>query len=123
MGAELLPAGFSGEARIARYRAPANTCNACMLKERRTDSDEGREITQQMDSWIGSELRRFHAGISLSLLLLAALIAVAEIFRHSEVRELLVLLPTAAVIFLAGRHMLSRFLALRGQGMSPTISS
>ena len=109
-GEHLLPAGFNSETRIARYRAPANTCNACMLKESCTDSDQGREIVQHMDSWMQSELRRFHAGISLSLLLLAGLIVLAEILRHNRVWEMAVLLGAMGGIVLAGRKLLAGFL-------------
>ena len=110
MGEHLLPTGFNRETRIARYRAPANTCNACMLKDSCTDSDQGREIIQHMDSWMHSELRRFHSGISLSLLLLAGLIDIAEILRHNRVGELVVLFGAMAAIVLAGRQLLSEFL-------------
>jgi hypothetical protein len=77
------------ERRIARYRAPADACNACSLKNNCTDSDEGRLLESRLDSWVESELSRFHRGISLALLLLATIILVAETIRHAEARELL----------------------------------
>jgi hypothetical protein len=48
------------ERRAIRYRAKARVCNACPVKERCTDSDEGREIVQPMDPWPHSEAGRFH---------------------------------------------------------------
>ena len=44
-----------------------------------------------------SELRRFHRGISLALLLLSVIILTVEILRHHELREwiLLAMLLTA----------------------------
>ncbi len=109
MGEHLLPAGISTETRIARYRAPANTCNSCILKDSCTDSDQGREILQHMDSWMQSELRRFHAGISFALLLLAVLIVIAEIPRHNQAAELAVLFLALAAAFWAGRQLPSKF--------------
>jgi hypothetical protein len=41
-----------------------------------------------LDSWVESELRRFHRGVSLALVFLATVILISEIFRHSEFREL-----------------------------------
>jgi Transposase DDE domain len=75
--------------RIVRYRAAAETCNACRLKPYCTDSSEGREIEHRADSWISSELRRFHYGLSLGLLMLAALILVLEVIRYHQPLELL----------------------------------
>ena len=60
--------------RVARYRAQARVCNACRLKEACTDSDTGREIARPLDSWPHSEAGRFHRGIALVLVGLAALV-------------------------------------------------
>jgi hypothetical protein len=73
--------------RMVHYRAPAKACNRCSLKNNCTDSDEGRLLKSPLDSWIESELRRFHRGISLALLLLATIILLAAGFRHSQPRE------------------------------------
>lgn len=72
--------------RTLRYRAPAHACLACCIKQRCTDSDEGREIEHRLDSWLESEIRRFHRGISLVLLLLATFILTAEIIREMPAR-------------------------------------
>ena len=66
------------------YRAPAHVCNRCHIKTDCTDSDRGREIERRLDSWLDSEIRRFHRGLSLALVFLAALILVAEIFFHNN---------------------------------------
>jgi hypothetical protein len=72
------------ERRIIRYRAKAHVCNACPVKDRCTDSDEGREIVQPMDPWPHSEAGRFHRVISLMLVALAALIAVVALTRNQK---------------------------------------
>ena len=66
------------------YRAAPLACNSCALKSRCTDSGEGRVIEHRPDSWLDSELRRFHRGISLLLVGLAAVVLCAELVRYSE---------------------------------------
>jgi hypothetical protein len=85
------------ERKIALYRAPAHKCNACHCKKDCTDSDDGRVLDSRMDSWLQSELRRFYRGVSLTLLLLSAIILTVEILRHHELHEwiLLAMLLTA----------------------------
>jgi hypothetical protein len=96
--------------RIVRYRAAAETCNACPVKAHCTDSPDGREIEQRVDSWVTSELRHFHHGLSLALLTLAALILVVEATRHYEAKEILLLacLLTPTVKAGAGRLLVLR---------------
>jgi hypothetical protein len=94
---------------VARYRAPARACNVCALKPLCTDSPHGREIEHQPDAWFGSELARFHRGMSLTLLLLASAWLVAEMFRHREPHELLLLGGVLVPITLRGAQLLSAF--------------
>lgn len=79
------------EKKIALYRAPAHKCNQCHCKSDCTDSDDGRVLESRLDSWIQSELSRFHRGVSLTLLLLAVLILAIETFRHHGWREWILL--------------------------------
>jgi len=87
--------------RIVRYRAPAQVCNRCAKKKECTDSDDGREVEHRLDLWLQTGLRHFHRGISLALIVLAAVILLAEAARFAQptVRSLLgaLLLATAAV--------------------------
>lgn len=85
---QLLRAETDHKRHIVHYRAPAEACNSCSLKNNCTDSNEGRTLKSHLDSWIESELRRFHRGISLILLFLATVILISETFRHSEFLEL-----------------------------------
>jgi hypothetical protein len=75
---------------VTSYRAPAAACNSCPLKLNCTDSDDGRVVERRVDrvdTWIESELRRFHCGISAVLLLLATVILLAETFRYPKWRD------------------------------------
>jgi hypothetical protein len=86
-GARLERAEIDNDLRVIRYRAPAQTCNGCPIKTRCTDSDTGREIAVSLDPWLSSAIGRFHRGISLALLALAALIMTIELLRHGHGRE------------------------------------
>ncbi len=54
------------------------------LKLNCTDSDTGRLLQRRLDPWFESEIRRFHRGISLTLLFLATVLLLAETFRYSQ---------------------------------------
>ncbi len=110
-GQRLRRTEFDRERRILRYRAPSHICNSCSVKGKCTDSDDGREIEHRLDSWLESEIRRFHRGISLALLLLAGLILAVEIVRYNRPKELLVLLSLLSPISAVGVRLLSVFLA------------
>jgi len=85
------------ERRITHYRAPAHKCNSCAFKKYCTDSDDGRVLESRLDSWLQSELSRFHRVISLALLLLAVIVLLVEMLRFREGNDcyalFIVLLP------------------------------
>jgi hypothetical protein len=112
-GQQLKPIATDYARRLVRYRAPANICNKCSMKHLCTESDEGREIEHNPDSWLESELARFHRGISLSLLTLAALLLIVEMIRHQEATALLVIGPLLLAITLLGTQFFSAFFASR----------
>ena len=66
-GQHLWPEELDHERRLMRYRAKAQICNRCPLKEACTDSDEGREIVRAIDPWPHSEAGRFHRAVSVLL--------------------------------------------------------
>ncbi len=86
--------------RVARYRGKAAVCNACPSKGACTDSDQGREIVQALDPWPHSEAGRFHRGIALAMLALAALVCAAALVRNDDPAELAAL-GSALVVSLA----------------------
>jgi hypothetical protein len=110
-GQQLTRAEVDYERQIVRYRAPADACNTCCLKNNCTDSDEGRVLESRQDSWLESELRRFHRGISLALLLLATIILVAETLRHSEPREIVIVGGLLVSIGVVETKLFSSFVA------------
>jgi hypothetical protein len=86
-GHQLVQLRTDHQRRVTTYRAPASACNSCSLKLNCTDSDEGRVLERRLDTWIESELRQFHRGISLALLLLATVILLGEIVRYPPLRD------------------------------------
>ena len=114
-GQQLKPLATDYGRRLVRYRAPAHICNACSIKHLCTESEEGREIEHHPDSWLESELARFHRGISLCLLVLAELLLIVEMIRHQRAVELLVLGPLSLAITVLGAQFFSAFFAERCQ--------
>jgi len=83
-GHQLIQLETDHHRRTASYRAPASACNSCSLKLNCTDSEGGRVLEKTLDAWIESEIQRFHRGISFTLLLLATMLLIGEIFRYSQ---------------------------------------
>jgi hypothetical protein len=86
------------EPTVLRYRADARRCNECPVKHRCTNSDDGRVVEHYPDSWLHSGLRQFHRGLSLTLLALAFLVLVLEVFRQSGLRAQITLAFLAVVV-------------------------
>lgn len=95
--------------RVVYYRASAHTCNSCLLKMGCTDSDEGRTIERPEEQWLESALGRFHRGLSLVLLTLAAIMLVAEMARHHSPREMWALGGFLVLLGVVGSRLLSEF--------------
>ncbi len=115
-GERLRRIAFEPGNRVARYRASAHVCNACTMKPICTGSDTGREIEHNPNSWLESELSRFHRGISLSLILLAVLLLIAEMIRHQKTTDELLLGILLVPITLFGAQLTSAFFASRTDG-------
>jgi hypothetical protein len=113
-GQLLMRAAVNYEQRMAVYRAPAHVCNCCRAKKNCTDSDEGRQLETRLDSWVESELRRFHRGISLVLLLLATVILVVETIRHAAPRELLIVGCLLLPVGIADTKLFASFVTRKG---------
>jgi hypothetical protein len=95
--------------RTVRYRARAHVCNSCRLKDTCTDSDEGREIVESLDPWPHSEAGRFHRGIAVVMVALAALILAAAAALHHGIGDLAVLGGAVAVTAATGLYLIADF--------------
>jgi hypothetical protein len=107
----LLRSETDHERRLVRYRGRPQICNHCPAKSDCTDSDDGREVVQAMDPWPHSEAGRFHRGISLVIVLLAALVLSVEALRNHAVLELAVLGTVLVVVALTAWHLHAAFRA------------
>ena len=105
-GEHLWPHDFDHERRLVRYRARAHVCNRCPLKERCTDSDQGREIARPLDPWPHSEAGRFHRVIALMLVALAGLVAPVALARNHNPEDAAVLLGLLVACALVFRYLL-----------------
>jgi hypothetical protein len=105
-GEFLWPHEFDRERRLVRYRARAHVCKACPRRPDCTDSEHGREVVRPLDPWPHSEAGRFHRAISVTLVVLAALVLLVEAARHHAPTEAALLAGTLAVAALAGRRLL-----------------
>ncbi|MDQ2899040.1 MAG: transposase [Acidobacteriota bacterium] len=104
-GTRLERSEIDHELRMIHYRAPAATCNGCSLKQRCTNSNRGRTISISLDPWVRSAAERFQRGISLVLLILAALIISIELLRHGHGTEGWALGGILALIGLTGLNL------------------
>jgi hypothetical protein len=94
---------------VARYRAHAHVCNGCCIKDRCTDSNEGREIVRTSFSWLETEVGRFHRGISIALLSLAQFILWIELLRFPVIMDRWVLGAVLAPLTLSWLKLIRQF--------------
>lgn len=66
---------FDDRDKLAIYKAPAPTCNACMLKDFCTPHDEGRHVYRSLAEFHETDVGLFHRRLSLLILAIAALFA------------------------------------------------
>jgi hypothetical protein len=116
VGQRLTLYGSDPALRVILYRAPAHACNRCHSKSGCTDSDEGRTVERPQEQWLASALGRFHRGLSLVLLVLAAIILLAEMVRRHESPALWVLGGLLALLAIQGGRLLSAFRSSQSWG-------
>jgi hypothetical protein len=105
-GQYLWPTEVDHERRLMRYRAKADICNGCLLKDACTDSPDGREIVRALDPWPHSEAGRFHRAVSILLVAVALLVLLTAVARNHTPAEAVALFALAAVAALEGRWLL-----------------
>jgi hypothetical protein len=86
------------------YRAPASACNACPSKAACTDSNHGRQIERNLTD-LEYGMKRFHRAVSLTLLALASLILVVELFRTAGLYPRIMLLVSLALLIMFIRRV------------------
>jgi hypothetical protein len=62
---------FDDRNKLAIYKAPASTCNECMLKQFCTPHDEGRRVYRSLAEFHDTHVGRFHRLLSLLILTVA----------------------------------------------------
>jgi len=106
---------------VVRYRAPAKTCNACARKNDCTDSDHGREIIHSFESWIETQTGKFYRVLSLTLLFLATLILVTEIFRYPTLPEVLLPGSILGLVLTRGQSLTRELLVRKNRDRSESV--
>jgi hypothetical protein len=100
----LWPTTYDPQHHLIRYRARSSICNTCPVKNDCTTSPHGREITLHTQPWPHSEAARFHRGIVLVLIALAALLLIVIAVEHHQPGDLAVItVPLAGTGLLAYR--------------------
>ena len=62
---------FDDRNKLAIYKAPASSCNECVLKAFCTPHDEGRHVYRSLAEFHETDVGRFHRGLSLIILAVA----------------------------------------------------
>ncbi|MCT9933701.1 hypothetical protein N5079_26145 [Planotetraspora sp. A-T 1434] len=88
--------------RLTLYRARPSVCNACPREADCAPSQRGREIVRAPRPWPHSEAGRFHRGIALVLVTLAATLTPVEAARHPTWPDLALSAATLALTALTG---------------------
>ena len=108
-GQELRLVDTDHRRRLAHYRATPAVCNACPAKRECTDSDAGRQITRALDPWPHSEAGRFHRGVCVVLVVLAAVIAALGLVRSDGPTEAVLLAAVLGIAVAVAGRMLAAF--------------
>ena len=100
-GGAILPVvEVAPDTQVARHVAPAERCRQCAFNHFCTDDERPREIKRSLQSWTETESGRFHRAISLTLLVLAALVLLIVSLRFACTAAELAALATASLIIL-----------------------
>lgn len=62
---------FDDRDKLAIYKAPADSCNACVLKAFCTPHDEGRHVYRSLTTFHETDVGRFHRWLSLTMFFIA----------------------------------------------------
>jgi hypothetical protein len=109
---------FDERDKLAIYKAPASSCNACVLKAFCTPHDEGRHVYRSLAAFHETDVGRFHRWLSLSVLAVAlAFSAGGLIAWWDRAGEWLLLLATGVSLVLLWLDVRDRP-EVRAEGMA-----
>jgi hypothetical protein len=117
---------FDDRNKLAIYKAPAATCNACVLKAFCTPHDAGRHVYRSLSEFHETDVGRFHRWLSLVVLAVAlAFSAGGALAWWNKPGEWLLVIATGiglVLIWLNVRNAAGRSVYERG-GISPSVPS
>jgi hypothetical protein len=73
---------FDDRNKLAIYKAPASSCNECVLKAFCTPHDEGRRVYRSLAAFHETDVGQFHRRLSLTIVAVALAFAVAGVFAY-----------------------------------------
>lgn len=73
---------FDDRNKLAIYKAPAASCNECVLKAFCTPHDEGRRVYRSLAEFHETDVGRFHRGLSLTILAVALAFAIGGVVAY-----------------------------------------
>src|SRR5262249_40367938 len=73
---------FDDRNKLAIYKAPAASCNACVLKAFCTPHDEGRRVYRSLATFHETDVGRFHRRLSLTVVAVALAFAVGGVVAY-----------------------------------------
>lgn len=73
---------FDDRNRLAIYKAPAASCNDCVLKAFCTPHDEGRHVYRSLAEFHETDIGRFHRGLSITILAVALAFAAGGVAAY-----------------------------------------
>ena len=71
---------FDDRNKLAIYKAPAASCNQCVLKAFCTTRDEGRHVFRTLTEFHETDIGRFHRWLSLIILVVALVFSTGGVF-------------------------------------------
>lgn len=92
---------FDDRNKLAIYKAPASSCNACVLKTFCTPHDEGRHVYRSLAEFHETDVGRFHRWLSLIILAIALVFSAAGLLAwRNKPGALLLVIATAISLVL-----------------------
>jgi hypothetical protein len=119
----LWPQEYDHHRRLVRYRATPSVCNACPVRAGCTSSREGREVVRALDPWPHSEAGRFHRGLALVLVAIAAIFAGTAAALSRRPPDVAVALVAVGLVGLVGWRLTGHLRSTPANFPAPTVST